>query len=299
MRKKEFLKEAISPLEDFLSASLFINHTMTNPSLFNTFLAWPIINALIGIYKILFFIHFPYALGFSIILLTIAIRLILYPLTTPQLKASKKMQELNPHLIRLKSKHKNDAKRLQAETMKLYKEFGVNPVAGCLPLLIQIPIIWGLYSVLQQIVSLGPKDVVSNVNKIVYFDFLKLSGSWDPNFFGIPLGQNPAGLISKIGPLVLVVPLLTFLFQFIQSKMMIPQNKDKDKNEKEKKKDDFASVFQSQSLYIFPVMIGFFSYTFPIGLSLYWNTFTIFGIIQQYLISGWGGLKDLNLFKKQ
>ena len=270
---------------------------MTDPSLFNTVLVWPIVNALIGIYKILFFIHVPYALGFSIILLTVVIRLILYPLTTSQLKASKKMQEINPHLSRLKEKHKNDAKTLQAETMKLYKEFGVNPVAGCLPLIVQLPIIWGLYTVLDKIVRLGAKDVASSINKIVYFDFLKLSSAWDPNFLGIPLGQNPAGLISKIGPLILIVPLLTFLFQFVQSKMMIPQNKDKDKKLSldkagEKKKDDFMSAFQSQSLYIFPAMIGFFSYTFPIGLSLYWNTFTIFGIIQQYLISGWGGLKD-------
>lgn len=268
---------------------------MTDPSLFNTILVWPIINALVGIYKILFFLHVPYALGFSIILLTIAIRLILYPLISSQLKASKKMQEISPHLSKLKDKHKNDAKTLQAETMKLYKEFGVNPAAGCLPLIVQLPIIWGLYSVLQQIVSLGAKDVASSINRIVYFDFLKLSGSWDPSFLGIPLGKNPAELISKIGPVILIVPLLTFLFQFIQSKMMIPQNKDKEKSKdknKEKKKDDFASAFQSQSLYIFPVMIGFFSYTFPLGLSLYWNTFTIFGIVQQYLISGWGGLKD-------
>ena len=275
---------------------------MTDPSLFNTILVWPIINALIGIYKVLFIIHMPYALGFAIIILTVVIRLILYPLTTSQLKASKKMQEVAPHLSKLKEKHKGDAKTLQAETMKLYKEFGVNPAAGCLPVIIQIPIIWGLYSVLQQIVSLGPKDVVLNINKIVYFDFLRLSGSWDPNFFGIPLGKNPAELISKIGPLILIVPLLTFLFQFIQSKMMIPQNKDKDKNLSlvkagEKKKDDFATVFQSQSLYIFPVMIGFFSYTFPLGLSLYWNTFTIFGIIQQYLISGWGGLSDFKFLR--
>ncbi len=279
---------------------------MTDPSLFNTFLVWPIINLLIGIYKILFFIHFPYALGFSIIILTIAIRFILYPLTTSQLKASKKMQEVNPHLSKLKEKHKNDAKTLQAETMKLYKEFGINPAAGCLPVIVQIPIIWGLYSVLDKIVHLGAKDVVLNINKIVYFDFLKLSGSWDTNFFGIPLGQNPSGLISKIGPIILIVPILTFLFQFIQSKMMIPHNKDKTKNKEknlpaskagEKKKDDFATAFQSQALYIFPVMIGFFSYTFPIGLSLYWNTFTIFGILQQYLVSGWGGLKDFKFLK--
>ena len=63
-------------------------------------------------------------------------------------------------------------------------------------------------------------------------------------------------------------------------------------NSGEKKDDDFATAFQSQSMYIFPLMIGFFSYGFPIGLSLYWNTFTIFGIIQQYRISGLGGVKD-------
>ena len=161
------------------------------------------------------------------------------------------MQEVTPHLSRLKDKHKGDAKTLQAETMKLYKEFGVNPAAGCLPVIVQIPIIWGLYSVLQQIVSLGAKDVVSSINKIVYFDFLKLSGSWDPNFLGIPLGQNPAGLISKIGPLILVVPLLTFLFQFIQSKMMIPhKGKDKNKDKKERKKMILQVRF-NPSLFIF------------------------------------------------
>ncbi|OGH07617.1 MAG: hypothetical protein A2171_02065 [Candidatus Levybacteria bacterium RBG_13_35_9] len=72
--------------------------------------------------------------------------------------------------------------------------------------------------------------------------------------------------------------------------MSAKPKKDNDKNEK--KKDDFATAFQTQSLYIFPIMIGFLSYTFPIGLSLYWNTFTIFGIIQQYKVSGLGDLED-------
>jgi YidC/Oxa1 family membrane protein insertase len=91
----------------------------------------------------------------------------------------------------------------------------------------------------------------------------------------------------------LLIPVLTGVFQFIQSKMMLPPTDPKKKDDKTKKKsDDFATAFQSQSLYIFPVMIGFLSYNFPIGLSLYWNTFTIFGIIQQYKISGLGGLED-------
>ena len=276
---------------------------MTDPNIFNTILVWPLINILITIYHALIFINLPYALGFSIIILTALIRLALYPLMSSQLKASKKMQELNPHLSKLKEKHKTDAKRLQSETMRLYKEHGINPAAGCLPMLVQLPIIWGLYSVLQEIVKPESQKVIAGINKIVYFDFLKITNGWDTYFFGLPLGANPSGIMSfdnlfAVGSLILLVPVITGLLQFIQSKMMFappPQQqaaKDLPAGRQEKKKDDFASAFQSQSLYIFPVMIGFFSYTFPIGLSLYWNTFTLFGILQQYRIAGLGGLSD-------
>lgn len=260
-------------------------------NIFDSLIVYPIINILLMCYKIVFSLHVPYALGFSIILLTIVIRLILYPLTGAQLKASKKMQDLNPHIKNLKEKHKGDAKTLQAETMRLYKEHGVNPAAGCLPVLIQMPVIFGLYAVLNKIIHLGAGTVIE-INKIVYFDFLKLSSVWDTNFFGIPLGQNPSHLISTIGPLIILIPLATGVFQFLQSKMMLPvvSKTAMVKKGEKKKDDDFATAFQSQSLYIFPVMIGFFSWGFPIGLSLYWNTFTIFGIIQQYKISGLGGL---------
>ncbi|RJQ38439.1 membrane protein insertase YidC [Candidatus Microgenomates bacterium] len=265
--------------------------------IFNTLLVYPIINILVAIYQGLSVLHVPFALGFSIIILTIIIRLILYPLTGAQLKSSKKMQDIAPHLSKLKEKHKGDAKRLQAETMRLYKEHGVNPLAGCLPVFIQLPIIWALYTVLQKVVSFNPNVVVAEVNKIVYqIDFLKLSKPWDTYFFGLPLGQNPSSLISTIGPIILLVPILTGVFQFIQSKMLIAKKPQSAVavNDKAKKGggEDFAAAFQTQSLYIFPVMIGFFSYTFPIGLSLYWNTFTLFGILQQYKIQGWGGLSE-------
>src|SRR3972149_5813901 len=98
-------------------------------SIFHSFIVNPIINVLVAIYQVLFALHVPYALGFSIIILTIIIRLILYPLISTQLRASKKMQSISPHLSNLKEKHKGDKKRLQEETMKLYKEHGVNPVA--------------------------------------------------------------------------------------------------------------------------------------------------------------------------
>lgn len=260
-------------------------------NIFDSLIVYPIINILLFCYQIISSLHIPYALGFSIILLTIVIRLILYPLTGAQLRASKKMQDLNPHLKNLKDKHKGDAKTLQAETMRLYKEHGVNPMAGCLPVLIQLPVIFGLYTVLIKIINLGA-NTVSEVNKIAYFDFLKISQAWDTNFFGLPLGQNPSHLISTIGPLIILIPFATGAFQFIQSKMMLPMTPKTAlvKKDEKKKNDDFATAFQSQSLYILPIMIGFFSWGFPIGLSLYWNTFTIFGIIQQYRIAGLGGL---------
>jgi YidC/Oxa1 family membrane protein insertase len=252
-------------------------------------LAYPILNVLVAIYHSLIFLHIPYALGFSIIILTIVIRLILYPLTGAQLKASKKMQELTPHLNRLKEKHKNDAKMLQQETMKLYKEFGVNPLAGCLPIIIQLPLIYSLYQVLQDIVKYN----ISQINLTLYSFIPKLTKNWDLTFFGLPLAQNPSHLMSTMGPLILLIPVMTGVLQFIQTKMMfISQPKPQGEKKGEKKNEDFATAFQSQSLYIFPLMIAFFSYGFPIGLSLYWNTFTIFGIIQQYKISGLGGLKE-------
>lgn len=277
--------------------------------IFNTVLIHPIINVLVAVYQALSFFHVPYALGFSIIGLTIIIRLVLYPLMASQLKASKKMQDLHPHLKSLKERHKGDTKRIQEETMKLYKEHGINPAAGCLPLLVQLPLLIALYNVLNHVVALKPDAALRYINGIVYTDSLQLTTVWNTSFFGIPLGQNPSQLISTM-PLILLVPVITAAFQFIQSKMMMTvakteeaivehvqkAGKKKALAKTEDKKDDmasdFAKTFQTQSLYIFPLMLGYLSYSFPIGLSLYWNTFTLFGILQQYQISGFGGLHD-------
>lgn len=270
---------------------------MIDPSIFNIILVWPFLNILVLCFKILSFLAVPFALGFSIILLTVLIRLVLYPLTTAQLKASRKMQEISPHLARLKERHKGDAKMLQAETMKLYKEFGVNPAAGCLPILIQLPIIWGLYSVLNHIVTLGPENTVNQINQVVYFDFLKISKIWDTHFFGLPLGQNPSQLINNFGIIILLIPIITGFLQFIQSKMLFP--KTQKTTTTEKKQMDFAQAFQTQTTYLFPIMIAFFSYSFPIGLSLYWNTFTVFGIIQQYAVQGPESIAFIKRFFKR
>lgn len=249
--------------------------------MFFTLIIQPITNILVAVFQVVSGLGIPFALGFSIILLTIIIRLILYPLIAQQMRASKKMQEMQPHVAKLKEKHKNDVQRLQQETMLLYKEYGVNPVAGCLPVIIQLPVIWGLYAVLNDTVK---QTSYQAINKMLYSESLHLDKLWDTQFFGLPLGQNPSELLSKVGPIIFLVPILTGVFQYIQSKQMMPAKKTDPQPKKKPEEMDFATAFQTQSMYIFPIMIGFFSYTFPIGLSLYWNTFTIFGIIQQYLM---------------
>ncbi len=261
--------------------------------LFATLIVNPITNILLSIYHLLVALHVPFPLGFSIILLTICIRFILYPLTASQLKAAHKMQKLTPHLSKIKEQHKNDSKRLQEETMALYKEHGVNPAAGCLPVLIQLPVIWGLYSVLSHLVTLKDKALLDAVNSVAYLPSLHLSQPWETSFFGLPLYAKPSELFSTVGIAILFIPILTAVFQFLQSRMMITPTEKKPNAE-----PDFATAFQTQSLYLFPLMIGFFSFQFPVGLSLYWNTFTLFGMIQQYKMQGLGGLEVLFPKKK-
>ncbi len=266
-----------------------------SPNLFEQFLLWPIINLLLAFYVGLSSLHIPGAFGWSIIALTIFIRLLLHPLTVTQLRSAKKMAELKPHLDRLGSKHKNDKTRLQQEQMRLYKEAGVNPAAGCLPLLIQLPVLIALYNVFFKFLgSNGGGEFVGNINKIAYFPFLQVS-SLDLSFLGMDLTTKPSQWQS-IGAALLLTPVITALLQFIQAKIMAPAA---DKPQAKKGEgEDMAQAMQTQMTFFMPLMIGYFSYSFPLGLSLYWNTFTIFAIIQQVIIGGWGGMKPyINKFK--
>lgn len=254
-------------------------------AIFSLIINQPITNLLVMCYQLFQFLHIPFALGFAIIALTFLIRVILYPFTASQIKVSKKMQDMAPHISKLKEKHKDDKKKQQEELMKLYAEFGVNPAAGCLPIIIQIPIIWGLYHVLGTVVAVNSFEKLKEINNSLYFDGLKLTKLWETTFFGIPLAKSPAQLLND-SPLIILVPVLTGVLQLIFSKMMAPEKPYVGKQ------DDFQTTFAKQSLFIFPVMIGFFSFQLPFGLSLYWNAFTIFGIIQQYFLVGLGGLKQ-------
>lgn len=263
---------------------------MFNPNnWFHALFIIPILNILMGFYSLLTYLHIPYPLGFSVILLTAAIKLLLNPLTATQLKSSQKLARLKPELDRISREFKADKARLHQEQLKLYKQAGINPAAGCLPLLLQMPILIALYNLFYIILASGDMSkVVQEVNKVVYFPFLKLN-SIDLNFFGINLSAKPSDW-QKLGWWLLLIPVVTGVLQYIQTKMMIPQMtpvppKVIEKESEKEKQEDMAVVMQKQMSIMMPVMIGFFAYSFQLGLSLYWNTFTIFGIIQQYKIN--------------
>ncbi|RJQ28083.1 membrane protein insertase YidC [Candidatus Parcubacteria bacterium] len=254
----------------------------------------PITNLLLFFYQLFTAVNFPYALGFAIVALTVFVRLLIYPFASAQIKSSMQMQKLSPHMARIKERYKHDKKRQQEEMMKLYKEHGVNPAAGCLPMIIQIPVIWSLYTVLIGAVAANSIQAINKINEALYFPYLKLTSVWSAYFFGFPLFDAPSKLFAS-HPLIVLIPVVTGIFQLILSKMMMPASGGVDSKVKKSQPAggtaDFQTAFQSQALIIFPVMIGVFSYTLPLGLSLYWNTLTIFGILQQYLLGGLGGLK--------
>lgn len=265
--------------------------------IFNSIFLGPVINLLVLIFQGLSAIHIPGALGFSILILTILIRFLVWPFMASQIKATKKMADLKPHLDVLKAKHKDDKKAFATAQMALYKEHGVNPAGGCLPALIQIPVFIALYQAIINILP-GADGNIDRINSLLYFPQLKLPTTLDPNFFGLNLGVKPSEFAS-LGAVLLLIPILTAVLTFIQSKMTLPKpvkhyptDSPKEAKEKEGLEESMGQV-QSQMVYLMPIMIGYFAFTFPIGLALYWNTYTILGIIQQYRIAGWGGLESL------
>ncbi len=263
----------------------------------------PITNILILIYQGLSLIHIPGALGFSIVLFGIIFKLATWPLMGSQIKSAQKIAALKPHMDELKKKHKDDKQAFASAQMALYKEHGVNPAAGCLPMLIQLPILFELFNVINNLFK-GQAGLES-INKVLY-PALHLNSLPDHNFLGLNLTTHPASYIKNfIDPIsylsiplpILLVPLITGGLIFIQSKMMVPakplkiykEDKLKEVKEKESMEDAMAGM-QSQMTYMMPLMFGVFAFQYPIGLAIYYNTFTIMGIIQQYRISGWGGL---------
>ncbi|OGG04106.1 hypothetical protein A2Z33_02995 [Candidatus Gottesmanbacteria bacterium RBG_16_52_11] len=275
---------------------------MTQPTLWNQILIWPIMNVLVAFYRMFESLHVPWPLGWAVIMLTIAIRFLLYPLMQTQMKSAKKISSLKPHMDRLAEQHKGDKQALQKAQLALYQEHGVNPAAGCLPLLVQMPVLIALYNVFYQVLNAGNlATVVDNINQIVYLPVLRLQ-SLDLNFFSVSLALKPSEW-QKNGVWLLAVPLITGLLQWYQTKLMIPpaagattpppqttgrkqlKSGVTDGKSAEKSQPDNAADMQRQMAMITPVMFGLFAFQFPLGLALYWNVFGLFGIMQQIKIN--------------
>jgi YidC/Oxa1 family membrane protein insertase len=264
----------------------------------NLLLVNPILNVLVAFYKGFEYLHVPGPLGFAVIGLTIIIRLLLYPLMQAQLKSARKMQNLKPHLDALNVKHKNDKQALQQAQLALYKEHGINPAAGCLPLLVQMPVLIALYNVFYQVLNNGNLvKVVEHINSVVYHPALQIK-VLDLTFFGVNLGIKPNQWQTQ-GWWLLSVPIITAALQWWQSRLMMQMTpaapvvnekkqaitKNGETKKDEKPKEDTAMEMQKQMAIITPLMFGYFAFQFPLGLALYWNVFGLFGIMQQLKVN--------------
>lgn len=256
---------------------------MIKQNFFNTLFVIPIINILVLLYKGFSFLKIPGAFGWAIIGLVVLIRLILHPLFKQQLETAKKMQELKPHLDNLTKKHKNNPQKLQQEQLKLYQQAGINPASGCLFMIIQIPVFIALYNTLSLFLLNGAGEkIIKEINQVLYFSFLKISNI-NPWFFGFNLAISP---VKAQNWYYLIVPVITGILQYLQVQFSSPTNitqEDKKNSSKEQKKDemnDFQQAMNMQMKFIFPLMIAWFAYSLPVGLSLYWNVFSLFSIFQ-------------------
>jgi YidC/Oxa1 family membrane protein insertase len=261
---------------------------------FGDYFVQPLFNVLVVFYKLFETIGAPGKLGLAIITFTIFIRIVMYPLFKKQMDATRKIQELKPHLDKLNEKHKDDKQKLQQEQLRLYQEAGVNPAAGCLLAIVQIPVFIALYSALNFLIQHGAGAAnLKQINDAIWFEGLKIAGPLDNAFLGYDLLKTPAQANGVW--FYYLIPVITGILQYFQAvtTMTTPpapsdskDGKDKDGNDGKKEPDtadEFQKAMQTQMKYMFPLMIGFFSWSFAVALSLYWNVFSLFSIIQYYL----------------
>lgn len=246
----------------------------------------PLLNGLLVFY------HLSFGnLGLAIILLTISIRLVLTPLVLPSMKAMQKMRELGPELAKLKERHKGDKTKLMQAQADFYKSRGINPASGCLPQIVQLVILIALFQVFSQTLYANG-DVVEKINKLAYPAF-SLKDPLNTGFLLLDLTKpDTFRLPGAPFPLPGLFLLAAALVQLLSSKMMAPAVRKEAKVAKKTpgEMDDVMAATQQQMLYLFPLLTIFIGFTFPSGLVLYWFVFSFFQTVQQYLVSGWGGL---------
>ncbi len=200
--------------------------------------------------------------GLAVIMFTIIVKTLMLPLTIKATRSSRAMQELQPKIKELQKKYKNDRQMLSQETMKLYGQFGVNPMAGCLPILIQMPIFFGLY-----------RAILHLSNNNAGFD---ISSTWAGGFLWLPS-------LAEADPYH-ILPVAAGIFQFVQTRMMRPANQGPISDPQQK--------MMNQIMNFMPITVVLFGWTFASGPVLYWVTQSVYSVIQQWLITGWGAMLD-------
>jgi len=202
--------------------------------------------------------------GLVIILLTIIVRLVLTPLTLSQTRSMARMQKLQPQLQELQKKYKDDKQKLQQETMDFYKKNNVNPLAGCLPLLMQLPIFFALFQALRT-----PSQIVTNVLGTPFIPVYLLGNIKNflanipnPNFNFLWMNLN------ERDPFFILV-ILMVATMFISTKMTTTDPK------------------QAMLTYAMPVIFGVISWSLPSGILIYWITTNIWSIGQQWVVNKW------------
>lgn len=228
--------------------------------IFNIFLYRPLFNVLVFLYE-----YLPgYDFGVAVIVLTIIIRFLLYPLMTQSIKSQKLLSDLQPKIQEIQSKYKNEKERQGQAMMELYKKEKINPFGGCLPLLIQLPILIALYQVFWK--GLRPEQL----NNL--YSFVHSPGQIDPFFLGI----------INLGEASIVLAFLAGITQFFQTKMMTPKTKKAQQGGDQMAK--FSDMMQKQMLYLMPIFTVFILWKLPAALAVYWIITALFSIAQQYLI---------------
>ena len=225
--------------------------------LFQTFLHQPLLNLLILIY-----IYFPgHDLGVAVILLTVLVRIFLYPIFRKSLQSQKKMNELQPKIEELRQRYKKDSVKQSQELMALYKEHHLNPLGNLVFLLIQLPILIALFRVF------GGGFEEAAIAPLLY------------SFVSLPaLTPSLLGLLNLAQP-NLVLAVLAALAQFYQGKLSLA------KTTSSQAKAGLANLTQKSMIYFLPFLTFFFLTNLNAAIGLYWLTTTVFSIGQQYLLA--------------
>ena len=227
------------------------------------------------------------AFGLAVIVTTIIIRGALFPIFGWQLRTSRRIQSeqrmIAPQLAELRKKYKREPQKLSEEMKKLYAEHQVSPfssLSGCLPALVQMPVLIGLY----RGISAATSNLSGHNLGFLWIANASESGVAQCCHAAGTTATDYAQLISH--PTVLILPILAAVLTFAQSRMMMPPQRP-DMTDQER---TMANVTKQMSV-IFPVIILWLSLNFPQGLALYWVTGTLFMVIQQYHLVGWGTLR--------